>query len=83
MEYIYFWINIIVLNTLIKVKNMTLPNSWKKLCKFIGLVNYYHNVSAIFSDKLEPLTKCTYIKVKFKYTELKKSVSKQLRRLWP
>ena len=45
----------------------------KKFCKFIALVNYYHNMCARFSHMLYPLTNLLYIiiKIKGRYVEQK------------
>ena len=49
---------------------MTPTNPQKYLRWFIGLIHYYHNMWEIHSHTLEPSTKITSSKVKFKLTKI-------------
>ena len=47
MEYLGLWVTRYCIKNLDKIKainNMTPPNTWKGVCKFIGLVNLYSNM---------------------------------------
>ena len=52
---------------------MTPSTSRKGFHKFIGLVNYYCNISEIISHKSVTLTKLMYNKVKSKWTEVEQN----------
>ena len=56
-------------------------NSYKVVCKFIGLVNYYCGMWESHSHMLAPLTELTSSKVKSKWTESKQKVFEEFRRI--
>ena len=60
---------------------MSLPTTHKGVLKFIGLVNYYHDMWARRSHKLKILTKLMSKKVRFKWTEAEQKLFKQIKRI--
>ena len=52
------------------------PNTQKVIRKFTGLVYYYLNIWARPSHILYPLTKLTFSKVNFKWTEVEQKLFK-------
>ena len=58
------------------MNNMNPPTPRKQLQKFIGLINYYCDMWPRGPHKLEPLTKLTSIKKKFKWKKLNKMLLK-------
>ena len=62
---------------------MNPPTSQKEVRKFIGVVNYYHDIWPRRSHVLEPLTRITPNKKKFEWTKVKNMLSKKLSGSWP
>ena len=60
---------------------MVRPTSQKEVRKFIGLINYYRNMWPRRSHALLPLTKLTYIKRKFKWTEFEQDDFNEIKRI--
>ena len=46
------------------------PTSQTEVRKFIGVINYYCNMWTRQSHMLAPLTRLTYIKINFKWTNI-------------
>ena len=55
---------------------MNPPTSQKEVQKFIGVVNYYHDIWPRRSHVLEPLTRITPNKKKFEWTKVKNMLQK-------
>ena len=87
MEYLGFWVTCNgVKPTNRKMQyttNIKPPTYRKKLQKFICVINYYPNMWPGRSHKLAPLTRLTYIKRKFKWTQVKREAYEKIIILWP
>ena len=57
------------------------PTSRKEVRKFIGVINYYHNIWPRQSHTLAPLTKLTYINRKFKWTKFEQDAFEKIKRI--
>ena len=80
MEYLGFWVTCdnIPLNKKEVIKNTTTATTWKRVHKFIGLVNYHIKICTRLSHMLEKLTYLTSSKVKFNLTEAKQKSFKNI-----
>ena len=60
---------------------MAPPSSGKEVRKFIGAINYYHDMWPRRSHKLSTLTKLTYIKRNFKWTQVKQDAFDKIKHI--
>ena len=47
------------------IKALAVPKTCKQLCQFIGMINFYYDMSQKRYDILVPLTTLTYKNVKY------------------
>ena len=77
MGYLDFWVtsdglNPQILNT--SNKSMKPKTHQKKVCQFIDVINYYHNMWSRRSHTLAPLTNIHSSKVKLKWNRIKQDL---------
>ena len=53
----------------------------KKVCQFIDVINYYHNMWSRRSHMLAPLTNIHSSKVKFKWNRIKQDLFDEIKRI--
>ena len=74
MEYLGFWVTrdgVKPINKKIEsMTNMVPTTSRKESLEFIGVIKYYRDMWPRWSYKLASLTKLTYIKGNFKWTQV-------------
>ena len=74
MEYLSLWLTrdgIKPINRKIEaITNIKPPTSRQEVRKFIGVINYYHDMLPRCSHTLVPLTRLTYNKRKFNWTQV-------------
>ena len=63
------------------INNMKLPTTQKGVRNFIGSVTYYQNVCIRRSHTLEPLTKLTSNRVRFKSAEVEQKAFKDINQI--
>ena len=61
--------------------NINAYTSKMEVQKFIGVMNYYHNMWARRSHMLAPLTRITSTRVNFKWTKIKQDDFKKIKRI--
>ena len=85
MEYLGFWVThngIKPINRKIEdIINMAPPNYRKEVRRFIGVINIYHDMWPRRSYTLAPLTKLTYIKRNFKWTQFEQDAFGKIKRI--
>jgi hypothetical protein len=73
IEYLGYWISWSGIKPIPKkveaIKNMGRPTTRKELRRFIGMVDYYHDMWVRRSELLTPLTSMTSENVKFIWTD--------------
>ena len=85
MEYLGFWVTrdgVKPINRKIEaITNILPPTSRKEVRKFMGVINYYHNMWPRRSHTLLPLTKLKYIKRNFKWTKVEQDAFEKIKRI--
>ena len=84
MEYLGFWVTrtgIRPINNKVESIVNTTPTKYKKkVCAFIGIVNYYMDMQARRPHLLHPLTALTSNQAKFKWTDMEQKVFDDIKR---
>ena len=57
------------------------PTSRKEVQNLMGVINYCHNMLPRWSHKLAPLPRLTYIKRKFRWTQVKQHAFNKINRI--
>ena len=84
IEYLGFWVahnDVKPVETNTSNKHMKPPTYQKEVWKFIGVVNYYHNIWARSSDTLATLTKIAPSNVNFKWTNIEQDAFDEIKRI--
>ena len=85
MEYLGFWVTCNVIKPINrKIEDITImepPTSRKKVWKFIGVINHYHNIWPRRSHTLAPLTKILYTNRTFEWTEFEQDAFNEIKRI--
>ena len=85
LEYLGYWITCMgvqpVSTKVEAIKNIALPKTKKKLCRFIGIVNYYRDMWIRRSDVLAPLTALTSKTAKWQWTDVEQNAFDTMKRI--